>query len=223
MMMHLLLCFQFLIISLHALMLPTMIYGLILQPNIIHHHHHGASTRSYKHLHYFAAQRNSIDDTKSCSSIDRQSDNTKYGRGIDHISADINPGDIIAYQAGTWYVDGLSEVGDGSPPIVKYLLVDTIQLVWSHDCEHGVINGFDLTIVNNNESDDGSDIHAEESNGVVIEKDRSHFVANQDEYVQIGPEQILARIPAKAYNSEDEKWIATVDFYPDDEVMILDE
>lgn len=219
MMVHLLLCFRFPIISLHALL--PMIYGLILQPvNIIHHQqHHGALARShnYKHLHYFAAQRNSIDDTTSCSSIDRQSDNTKYGRGIDHISADIREGDIIAYQAGTWYVDGLSEVGDGSPPIVKYLLVDTIQLVWSHDCEHGVINGFDLTIVNN-ESDDGSDnIHAEESNGVVIEKDRSHFVvANQDEYIQIG-------IPAKAYNSEDEKWIATVDFYPDDEVMILDE
>jgi hypothetical protein len=37
--------------------------------------------------------------------IDRQSDE-KYGRGTAHISADINEGEVIAYQDGTWYVDG---------------------------------------------------------------------------------------------------------------------
>lgn len=42
--------------------------------------------------------------------IERQSDE-KYGRGINHISADINEGDIIAYQIGTWYVDG-NQVGE---------------------------------------------------------------------------------------------------------------
>lgn len=42
--------------------------------------------------------------------IERQSDE-KYGRGITHISADISEGEIIAYQAGSWYVDGI-EVGE---------------------------------------------------------------------------------------------------------------
>lgn len=37
--------------------------------------------------------------------INRQSDE-KYGRGITHISADISEGELIAYQDGTWYVDG---------------------------------------------------------------------------------------------------------------------
>ena len=78
--------------------------------------------------------------------IDRQSDSNKYGRGVDHISADLKEGDVIAYQAGTWYIDGLSEVGDGSPSHVRYMVVDTIQLVWTHDCEHGVINGYDLLV-----------------------------------------------------------------------------
>jgi hypothetical protein len=42
--------------------------------------------------------------------VDRQSDQSKYGRGIMHISADIKEGEVIAFQDGTWYVDG-NEVG----------------------------------------------------------------------------------------------------------------
>ena len=45
--------------------------------------------------------------------VQRQSDE-KYGRGIDHISADITEGEMIAYQDGTWYVDG-NEVGELFP------------------------------------------------------------------------------------------------------------
>jgi len=41
--------------------------------------------------------------------VERQSDE-KYGRGIEHISADISEGEMIAFQDGTWYVDG-NEVG----------------------------------------------------------------------------------------------------------------
>ena len=43
--------------------------------------------------------------------VDCQSDVEKYGRGISHITADLSDGDIIAFQDGTWYVDGLTEVG----------------------------------------------------------------------------------------------------------------
>ena len=49
------------------------------------------------------------DEDLGKATIDRQSDE-KYGRGISHISADVSEGDVIAYQDGTWYVDG-NEVG----------------------------------------------------------------------------------------------------------------
>jgi hypothetical protein len=144
--------------------------------------------------------------------IDRQSDG-KYGRGISHISADLNEGDIIAYQDGTWYVDG-TEVGDGSAPRIRYLIVDTIQLVWTHDCEHGVINGFDLLIQNGDDS-------SKSSTGAV--EIGSNFIA-EDDYVQVGPEQILARIPAVSMNensTERDLWSALATFYPDDEMITL--
>mmetsp|Transcript_18921 Transcript_18921/g.40961 ORF Transcript_18921/g.40961 Transcript_18921/m.40961 type:complete len:83 (-) Transcript_18921:2898-3146(-) len=70
--------------------------------------------------------------------------------------------------------------------------VDTIQLVWTHDCEHGVINGFDLLIANGDDP--------ESFNGAV--EMGSHLVTN-DDYISCGPEQILARIPAISMN---QKW-----------------
>jgi len=73
---------------------------------------HGAKTRDIRlHKTYLSLSQRSEDQTANCSTpnIDRQSD-IKYGRGISHISADLNEGDIIAYQHGTWYVDG-TEVG----------------------------------------------------------------------------------------------------------------
>jgi len=81
--------------------------------------------------------------------------------------------------------------------------VDTIQLVWTHDCEHGVINGFDL-------SPDCSD-------GVV--RLGSRFAITSD-YLQIGPEQILARIPCSRDAGAEEVLLAQVDcFDPDVEMM----
>jgi hypothetical protein len=138
----------------------------------------------------------------------------KYGRGIDHISADLNEGDVIAYQVGTWFVDG-TEVGDGSPSNVRYMKVDTVQIVWTHDCEHGLVYGFDLTVADN----DGP-----LSSGAVIKKGELYFIT-EDEYVQCGPEQILCRIPS---SSSELSWkdatrevkIPCVDFDPVDELMI---
>merc|ERR1711966_355990 len=54
----------------------------------------------------------SSDGSHSPNAIDRQSDE-KYGRGLSHISADLKEEDVIAYQSGTWYVDG-TEVGKGN-------------------------------------------------------------------------------------------------------------
>jgi hypothetical protein len=52
--------------------------------------------------------------------VDRQSDE-KYGRGIAHLSADISEGEIIAYQDGTWYVDG-NEVGMKYEVVMRFSL-----------------------------------------------------------------------------------------------------
>eukprot|EP00986_Skeletonema_menzelii_P003881 scaffold1256_cov150-Skeletonema_menzelii.AAC.35 len=148
--------------------------------------------------------------------IDRQSDKSKYGRGIDHISADINEGDVIAYQDGTWFVDG-TEVGDGSPSVVRYCLVDTVQIVWTHDCEHGLIYGFDLVVIDNDEQ-----VSCDEP-GAIVNKG-SIFMTDNESYVQCGPEQILSRIPVSSTElnwKDDTKqaYASIVDFNPVDEII----
>eukprot|EP00984_Skeletonema_dohrnii_P035383 scaffold35064_cov172-Skeletonema_dohrnii-CCMP3373.AAC.2 len=149
--------------------------------------------------------------------IDRQSDKSKYGRGIDHISADIGQGDVIAYQDGTWFVDG-TEVGDGSPATVRYCLVDTVQIVWTHDCEHGLVYGFDLTVADNNDGQVSSDEH-----GAIIKKGNIFIIQNES-YVQCGPEQILCRIPVSSTELESkdvtkQAYASNADFNPIDEIM----
>ena len=146
-------------------------------------------------------------DDDILNNIDRQSDSNKYGRGVDHISADLKEGDVIAYQAGTWYIDGLSEVGDGSPSFVRYMVVDTIQLIWTHDCEHGVINGYDLLV-------------EDASNEDQIVEMKSKFIP-RDEYLQIGPEQILAKIPTHHLHDNDTSrlgWLSMSNFLPKEEM-----
>lgn len=59
------------------------------------------SRESWRRTHCLESTQHNI--------IDRQSDD-KYGRGVSHLSADLKEGDVIAYQGGTWYVDG-TEVG----------------------------------------------------------------------------------------------------------------
>ena len=102
---------------------------------------------------------------------------------------------------------------------MRYLLVDTIQLVWTHDCEHGVINGFDIMIA----EDDDAPVPVGDS-GVVV-KEGSYFVI-QDEYIQSGPEQILARLPARTSglnwkDTESEMLLSTVRFFPDEEITTV--
>mmetsp|Transcript_14663 Transcript_14663/g.30375 ORF Transcript_14663/g.30375 Transcript_14663/m.30375 type:complete len:255 (-) Transcript_14663:1348-2112(-) len=157
--------------------------------------------------------------------IDRQADKSKYGRGIEHLSADLTVGtDVVAYQDGVWYVDG-TEVGDGSTnPVVRYLMVDNVQIVWTHDCEHGVIRGFEMMVLQ------GKHDGEEEGLNEVLEVDHgplvdlgSKFVVT-GEYIELGPEQILARIPtAKVMkgcdDEERETLVALAKFDPDIEVM----
>lgn len=107
--------------------------------------------------------------------------------------------------------------GDGSSSIVKYIQVDTIQLVWTHDCEHGVINGFDTVI--GNEINGSTSL---ETSNIAVEKGSCFVII--DDYIQIGPEQILARIPIKSTNkiwkdTGSAVWLSQVDFDPDEEMM----
>ena len=103
--------------------------------------------------------------------IEYQSDESKYGRGEMHLSAVLDIGDIVVYQTGTWTVDGV-EVGDGEPIQFCFGLIETIQLVWTHNCEHGVIRALPLTL------EDGKVLKLEE-----------------EECIEFGPEQLIAKLP----------------------------
>lgn len=107
----------------------------------------------------------------STSHAELQRDN---GRGEMHLSAILEEGDIVVYQRGMWFVDGV-EVGDGSTPSLGYCKIETIQLVWTHNSEHGVLRGFALE----HESNESSLLHL------------------TDEVIEFGPEQLLARIPVE--------------------------
>ena len=97
------------------------------------------------------------------------------GRGLDHLSAALEEGDLVLYQTGSWTVDGVS-VGDGDEPALAYAVVDTLQLVFTHNCEHGWIYGSALEC---------------DADGALRPPDG-------DTFVQFGPEQLLARLDGDA-------------------------
>jgi hypothetical protein len=104
--------------------------------------------------------------------IDYQRD---YGRGDHHLSAYLSEDDVVVYQAGTWLVDGV-QVGSDSEPVFLYARIETMQLVWTHNCEHGVLRGFPLKL---------SDI------GLL------EMVNEEGPQVEFGPEQVICRVPVE--------------------------
>ena len=110
-----------------------------------------------------------------CSaSIELQHDS--YGRGNQHLSYDLEEGDVVAYQTGTWLVDSV-EVGDGSPAKLNFARVDVVQINWTHNCEHGMVHGTALHL-------------AEGRN--CLDLDESN---DEDGQIQFGPEQLIGRFP----------------------------
>ena len=97
-----------------------------------------------------------------------------------HLSALLKEGDSVVYQTGTWDIDGV-EVGDGSPATIRYATVIDIQLVWTHNCEHGVICALDMELLPNDEDDNH---HCQRLAVSTPLKD-----------VEFGPDQLIARIP----------------------------
>ena len=110
----------------------------------------------------------------------------EYGRGESHLSADLYENDLVVFQSGTWLVDGV-EVGDGSPPLFNYAKIDSLQVVWTHNCEHGVIRGFKAH----------------------IDHDSLKIMVN-DDMIEFGPEQLVARIPVEW---EDE-FTGMIEYFP---------
>ena len=90
-----------------------------------------------------------------------------FGRGNAHLSWNVEDGDIVVYQVGTWLVDNV-EVGDGSPARMRFARVDNVQINWTHNCEHGVIRGTAMYL-----GGDGSTLDLDE-----------------EEEIQFGPEQV---------------------------------
>ena len=90
-----------------------------------------------------------------------------FGRGAEHLSFLVEPGDLLAYATGSWHVDGV-EVGGGEREVLL-LRADTLQVVWTHNCEHGYIRGFVCEIAGGG-------------------------VQETENYVEVGPEQILCRM-----------------------------
>jgi hypothetical protein len=85
--------------------------------------------------------------------------------------------DIVVFQSGSWCVDGVL-VGD-RPATYQYCMVESLQVVWTHNCEHGVIRGFSV-------------LPGEEDG--VLKVDPTW------DPIQFGPEQLLARLPVNWTN-----------------------
>jgi hypothetical protein len=113
-----------------------------------------------------------------------------------HLSAALEENDVVVYQTGTWYVDGVA-VGDGSPPAFHYALVDNVQIVWTHNCEHGVIRGFSLELVENDTDGD---------NGGT-EFQRLIQMQGLARDIDFGPEQLVARISVERAGDSQEDFI----------------
>lgn len=150
------------------------------------------------------------DDEPSHRHIDLQSDTSRYGRGEDHITFDLRPGDVVVYQQGTWCVDGVA-VGPGDDPYWSYAMVDGLQVVWTHNCEHGVVRGWHLDLVHNDEDqedEDGACISVE-SAGTILRR------YGEEEEVEFGPEQVLGRINNIHWDDDMMTGITPIPLYDD--------
>lgn len=107
------------------------------------------------------------------ATIDFQSDTKRFGRGEMHLSALLEEKDVVVFQSGSWLVDGVL-VGDG-PVQFEYCMVESLQVVWTHNCEHGVIRGYSV---------------------LPAEQEDVRLQVTWDP-IEFGPEQLIARLPVE--------------------------
>lgn len=165
-----------------------------------------------KQLSDFGRTSTALSPSSLHSSLDLQSDTTRFGRGENHLSAFLEEGDVVSYQTGSWLVDGVL-VGDGSPPRIEYCCMDTIQVVWTHNCEHGVLRGHALTktmIHTTNHHQSHDDLKQEDR--PINPQQPFVGLVREDDMVEFGPEQLVARLPGKWIESDDNE--AATKFLP---------
>ena len=95
-------------------------------------------------------------------------------------------------------MDGAT-VGDDpdAPPIMKYCKVDTLQIVWTHNCEHGVIRGISVEIGGGGTIGSGSANQEEGSDSSCHDVSCCTTPDDDLEFVEFGPEQLVARLPVE--------------------------
>jgi L-alanine-DL-glutamate epimerase-like enolase superfamily enzyme len=72
-----------------------------------------------------------LSSQQSDAIVELQSDSSLYGRGEFHLSANLDVDDVVVVQVGSWLVDGVLVGDDSTDPTLKYVRVDTIQVVWT--------------------------------------------------------------------------------------------
>lgn len=112
---------------------------------------------------------------QSAAAIDFQSDTSRFGRGEQHLSALLDEGDVVVYQTGWWTVDGVVVGDDTKPARFEYCQIETLQVVWTHNCEHGVLRGLTLK----------------------KQEDGTLKLVEPMDAIEFGPEQLVARIPVE--------------------------
>lgn len=138
--------------------------------------HHSLGGGCNKSVRKLSAKKSSNTDEK----IDFQADSSRFGRGEMHLSALLQEGDVVSYQTGSWFVDGV-QVGDEDHPSLAFCQIETIQVVWTHNCEHGVLRGMEL-VLGDEDGDDKS-------------KSSKTQLKATGNVIEFGPEQLVARFP----------------------------
>jgi hypothetical protein len=119
------------------------------------------------------------------NNLELQSDD-EYGRGEMHLSAVLNEGDVVIYKTGLWEVDGV-QVGGGEETNYEYGIIDTIQVVWTHNCEHGFIRGMKV---------------------ILDREGKKLSILQPYEFIDFGPEQLYARIKEIDWINEHEGFLS---------------
>lgn len=136
---------------------------------------------------------NCFQSAAATDAIEFQSDDSQFGRGEFHLSASLKEDDVVVYQTGSWLVDGVA-VGDGSPPAFGFAKIENLQVVWTHNCEHGVLRGVQVAICEHDET---------------IVRIEEPLVD-----VEFGPEQLVARLPVSWKMESSNEGVSKVPIQP---------
>ena len=95
---------------------------------------------------------------------------------------------------GTWLVDNVP-VGDGSPERYRLARADNVQVVWTHNCEHGVIRGYQVAWLHETEQGAAAyqTVHGEDGWPIDCEFGPEQLVARLDDQ-DVLPAQVITKL-----------------------------